>query len=481
MPPANAYHALLASRIVGLEDVRARIWEQGQIVGAPVWVSEIDARDRFLGKDLDFIQAACLKQVRSAPKFICLIDGTYGRTSEWTEGQISILELEIATAAFSKRDTWIFLLAPYDDPDPRIKSLLKSIEISCPQGRIRGPLPQKQVLAEVSRILEAAIETPDVLKVSPLVADLARKRSPSFNFNLSLNDVQFLGSTFSALAERRPDKDQVTRLLVGAEQEASTPDKLAKVWVAIRHLSGAPFTEQKNDEYLPLWERALEQWARASAWYGLHGHFMLGRLAAVNTLSNVRIRMPARMRKDIGPPSIFASAGAAASEYYSIAKLLSSPWQRHRMLGKALWNCNAALREKEVSDLSGLLDIRGHIKLRMFNPLGAVSDLRHALEIRRDTNQSLARIGESEMHLGAVYAQCGLRRLAEPLLEQGVAKLHVAGSNNFLVQGLRHLAAFYGRSGRTADAADALQKAQDIAQRLEIAGQLQQIVKDTQR
>ena len=112
------------------------------------------------------------------------------------------------------------------------------------------------------------------------------------------------------------------------------------------------------------------------------------------------------MQKDLGPPSIFADAGAAASEYYSIAKLVPSRWQRHRLFGKALWNCNAALWENAVSDPSGLLDIRGHVKLQMFNPVGGVSDLRRTLEIRRDTGQPPGRIGESEMHLGRAYAYC---------------------------------------------------------------------------
>ena len=81
------WHALLASRLVGLEGLRRRIWEQGQRSGTPVWVSEIDAKDQFSGKDLDTIQVACLKQVRAAPKFICLLDGSFGTT--WNEGQIS--------------------------------------------------------------------------------------------------------------------------------------------------------------------------------------------------------------------------------------------------------------------------------------------------------------------------------------------------------------------------------------------------------
>ena len=140
LAPQPHHHALLASRLFGLDDLRRRIWTQGQRSGMPVWVSEIDAHDQFADKNLDYIQVACLRQVRSAPKFFCLIDGSFGTT--WNEGQVSILELELATAAFSKRDIWIFLLAPYDRPDPRIENLLKAIAIAIPNAsdRIRGPL-----------------------------------------------------------------------------------------------------------------------------------------------------------------------------------------------------------------------------------------------------------------------------------------------------------------------------------------------------
>ena len=115
-----------------------------------------------------------------------------------------------------------------------------------------------------------------------------------------------------------------------------TPDKLAQLWIAFRHLSAAPFSNKRFEEYLPLWESALGEWSSASAWYALHGHFFLGRLASVNTLSTIRMRMPDHMRRKLGPPSIFANAGAAASEYYSIAKLVPSRWQRSGFMASCL-------------------------------------------------------------------------------------------------------------------------------------------------
>jgi hypothetical protein len=229
----SSYHALLASGLEGLGRLRQRIWDVGQRAGAAVWVSEIDAADTFEGKSLEFIQVACLKQVRVTPKFICIIDGSYGRTADaaWNEGQISILELELATAAFSHRDTWIFRLTPYDNPDPRIESLLQAIEVSCPAARLHGPLNEEQLLANIAWILEPTGQIPETLRLGPLVADLARKRTPVANFDLNRRDVQFLGGTFAPLLSGPPDKERIARLIADAQKETVTPDRLAKLWI----------------------------------------------------------------------------------------------------------------------------------------------------------------------------------------------------------------------------------------------------------
>jgi hypothetical protein len=411
--------------------------------------------------------------VRAAPKFICLIDGSFGTT--WNEGQISILELELATAAFTGRDVWIFLLAPYDRPDPRIESLLKAIAIACPATRIQGPLGHDEVQTRIARLLEPLGTKAQTLGVGPLVQDLARRRSPALPFALNVRDVQFLNGAMAPLFEGAPDEAVIGRLLAQAEAETVTPDKLARLWIAIRHLSAAPFTDKRFEAYLPLWESALGKWSSASAWYGLHGHFFLGRLASINTLSLIRARMPTRMRATLGPPSIFADAGAAASEYYSISKLVPSRWQAYRLLRKALWNCNAALASGGLADPTGVLDIRGHVRMRLFNPFGGLRDLRRALARRLDNGESAGRIGESEVHLGRAYVECHLYGKAEQLLESGVARLCTTNNFEFTAQALRHLAALHGARGRRNEAVRVLRQAEGLARQHEIEGQLRQI------
>ncbi|GMT47133.1 MAG: hypothetical protein IEMM0007_0699 [bacterium] len=473
------YQAFLASRLKGLEELRSHIWEQGQKSGFPIWVSEFSLCQEFKSKSLDEIQVICLKQVRIASKFICVLDGSFGTT--WNAEQVSILELEIATAAFSKRDIWIFLLSPFNNPDRRILSLLKSIRLACPVARIWESVTKDQLYAAIERIIEPVERQHETIGAGPLVQDVARKRTPFLNFNLNLRDVQFLDGNFSPLLDTQPDKMGIKQLLIKAEEEDVIPAKMAKLWVVIRHLSTAPYTDQKYENFLPLWAQTLTHWSSASAWYSLHGHFYLGRLAAINTLFTIRSYMPLQMKAEIGPPSIFANNGAVASEYYSIAKLVPSWYVKQNLLRKALWNCNRALEASPGSDSSGLLDIRGHIKLAMLNPAGGIFDLKRALAIRLAKDQDPGRVGESEMHLGRAYAACRLFRKAERLLEDGVAKLETTDRYPFTVQGLRHLGTFYSQVGRRADATRVLRKAQVLASEHEIQGQLYQVEEELRK
>lgn len=471
-----SYYAFLASRIEGHTDLRKHIWSQGIKSGRPIWVSDFWEKNEFENKSLEEIEVTCLKYVRSAPKFICVLDGSFGTPLK--EEQVSILELELATAAFTKRDIYIFLLVPFDNPDQRILNLLQAVRMACPVARIRESVTKDQLYSAIDCILQSVEREHETMMVGPFVQEIASKRTPFLNFNLNRRDVQFLDGKFSPLLDAQPDEADIKNLLAKAAKEDVIPEKIAKLWAAFRHLSTAPYTDRKYEIFLPLWIKTLSQWASAAAWYSLHGHFYLGRLAAINTLFRVRAHMPPRMRREIGPSSTFSDNGAVASEYYSIAKLVPSWYVKQSLLRKALWNCNAALEVSTASDHSGLLDIRGHIKLRMLNPVGGISDLKRALRIRREKDQGPGRIGESEVHLGRAYAACRLYRKAERLLEDGVAKLETTDRHPFFIQGLRHLGTFYARAGRRSDAIEVLLKARDKASEYEIQGQLHQVEKE---
>ena len=93
--------------------------------------------------------------------------------------------------------------------------------------------------------------------------------------------------------------------------------------------------------------------------------------------------------------------------------------------------------------MTGLLDIRGHVKMPMLNLPGGLADLKAALRLRLEENAPETKIGESEAHLGAAYLKCKMYHKAERLLVEGVTKLRPSESHQFAAQALRHLADLY--------------------------------------
>jgi hypothetical protein len=112
-------------------------------------------------------------------------------------------------------------------------------------------------------------------------------------------DVTFLDGGFAPLTDKPPNEHLVSTMLSRSAAAADEPTRLVYAWMAIRHLCAAPYNDSNFASYLPLWDAALSRWAAASAWYGLHGHHYLGRLAAVNTLLAVRQRLT-----EIGKPLV---------------------------------------------------------------------------------------------------------------------------------------------------------------------------------
>jgi tetratricopeptide (TPR) repeat protein len=244
--------------------------------------------------------------------------------------------------------------------------------------------------------------------------------------------------------------------------------------MAVRHLCAAPYNDSKFAAYLPLWDAALSRWAAASAWYGLHGHHFLGRLAAVNTLLAVRQRLAETTTAGGTPQSIQGTRGALASEYYSIAKSTGSRKQRRVLLKRALANVDLALLEA-TSDQSGLIGIRGSILQALGRLREGLSDYRRMFDLRVDNGENEGRIGEAEAELGMGYLRLGHVWLAGRLLGRGVANLERSGRAEFLVRALRKLATFYLVTLRPWRALSTLKRAYTIADGAEMEGQLRQI------
>lgn len=249
------------------------------------------------------------------------------------------------------------------------------------------------------------------------------------------------------------------------------PNKLGRLWVAFRHLSSVPFVDKRYSNFKPLWHELWGQWSRAAAWYGLHGHLFLGRLAALTSVRDI-YEYGGTGAQFID--SIHTTSGAVASELYSIAKRVTSLRLKTTLRQKALHFVQEALDEKQ-SEQSGLLAIRGSIYLSFFRIGRAVADYERVVRLRQEAGETPNRIGEAEADLGMAYFWQGKIHKARNLLEAGVAKLESSGDIPFTIRALRKLCLFHILTFKRKEASAIYDRANALASKHEVGGQTLQL------
>jgi hypothetical protein len=461
--------AFLASRMLPLLDARKAIFDRGQNEGVPVWVSEHSGAST-AQQDPQAIRLRCLKAVRDCPIFICVLDGTYG--SPLDQSDVSILELEIFMAALAGKPIRMIQIdrAP---SDPRLTSLIAGIRAASVQPitmerSSRADLPSV-VAAIAANAANAANASPTTTRLNfgGFLQWLARAR---FVLRLirSSSDIQFLNGVQAPIAPYPSDESLIRGLIGEARASTAIPDAIAALWTAFRHLSTMPNDGAGRGDQLALRRAFFGEWARCAAWYGLHGHLYLGRLAAVNSA-----RLLAAPRSE--DETIQSSSGAMASEYYSIAKQIPSRTLRFALRVRALQLLNEALVRGEPEP-SGLLAIRGSVKFSIGRPFSAIDDYKAVVALRSRGGFSIGEVGEAESELGFGYHLMRRNSRAEPLLVSGVEKLRLDDRPEFTVRALRKLARFYRGSGRHDEARRSFHEALTLARTRELNGQLSQLL-----
>lgn len=455
-----------------LNDLRRSIHRLGHDLGRPIWVAEVDGQE--LGRSPEEIQIACLERVRRLEEFICIVDGSYG--TPWNLAELCVLELEIIVATLAGKRFHFFLLSPYD-ADSRTESLLRVVRKVRPDVATTKPLGADEILCTLSQRLKGTRSRRAHRVDNPVDSN----QDPWLQSERDL-DVLFLDGSFAPLDEDSPGdslESLVRQVLarISAGKDHST--RLVYAWMAIRRLSAAPYSNSECVRFLPLWEEALSQWARAAAWYGLHGHHFLGRLAALNTLLLIRKRLAAPSACS-SAPSIHATGGALASEYLSMAKSVQSKSLKLILRRRALGAVNAALQENH-QDHSGLLAIRGSALQALGHLHAGLREYRKVLHLRLAAGEDLGRIGEAESELGWGYLLCSvldpwLFARARHLLTHGAALLRNTDRFEFTVRALRKLGIFHLITLNLSGARRTLESAVAIARSKEVRGQLRQIM-----
>lgn len=448
----NSPIAFFSSRFAGFEDFRKKIYELGQSLGQSIWVAE-HSEPSLTTRPSEEIIDVCLKKVRDARLFLCVLEGGYGQSASLNLANVSLLELELFQAALGQKSIHIYLLEPFY-PDPRLESFLHALQIVYPDA-IRPCTNKEEALERIKRLVHRQTRrllfAPFTLPIKIfrlLVQQLARSRSSAYPGISVLRDIRFLDAAFAPYSPSA-DRDLVQALIEEARSTSHQPTRLARSWMAIRHLCAAPYTDPKYSDFLPLWDESLSNWASASAWYGLHGHIYLGRLAAVNTLLDIRQRTPIHSHGMDPTIQVHGTRGAIASEYYSISKTVPSRRDQRILLEEALSQVEMALDVKRT-DRSGLLAIRGSVLLALGRLEEAILDYLSVLRLREEEEEEYnpGRIGEAKAELGYAYLQAGRFREAQSCLEAGVALLESTNSGGFTVSAKKKLALYYFRTGR---------------------------------
>ncbi len=458
-----------ASRLPELSELRRWAYERG---AGRVWVSEHSAQHlgSQLSSDPDSVRVACLRQVQASRCMICVFNGAYGSViaAERVASlglEISLLELELMTAVLTRVPTIVLLLGDVP-PDARIQDLWSILEEQ-ETVQIEPTIYSMQSIKERLTVLidELARRSPAPKQFMTTVAQhrLTRLANP-----LSRPDIHFLSNVqgFS----KRTDPDLVRELTGRIGAESNQYDKLAVLWMALRHCT--PLDRSAPREYLEATSRALAGWVGAASWAGLHGHSYVGALAALQTIKVISGLVGSSGNE--GRESVLsATNGGLASEYYSSSKLMDNKHDRNILLQRAAETIDAAINNRE--SLDRVLPIKGSILIALGRRQEALATFSKVLQLRLESpSPSLAMIGEAEADLGWGYFLTGRVAKARELLERGTTKLRDSGNIAFTVKQLRKLAVVAAPRSPSRSW-EALIEAHDFARKHGLTDQMQQM------
>jgi len=452
-------YAFLSSLYTEHKRLREDLYNIGK---GRLWVAEHS--DKALADRPPFeIIDILIDRVREADLFICVLGGPHLGQDAYDHGtpipvkdhlsNVSYFEIELYQAALLQKPIALFISKGFS-PQTRLRTVLDILQFAFPDA---WPIPMddQEIIEEVGALLESENQS-SIIHYKRLVTGFDNTRSKPLKSSGPNHEILFLNGAFE---QRRsfPDKELIESI-ISIDTTVDHERRLTRLWIAIRELMAAPYYEPRYKEFRELWNKSLGLWAKAGAWYGLHGHIYMGCIAALHSMAEVReiIRQSSTTSKD--PVMTGHPGGPLASAYYSIAKKS----YRRRNLKKALWHLERGMNEKS-SDLSGLYAIRGSIHRQLGHFFKAVCDYRTTLYLREKSGAPEAQIGEALSELGFGYLFLGRWIKAVNCLERGVEMLEQTTPSGFLVRAKRKLAIAYRVTGRLSKARELKADADKLA------------------
>jgi tetratricopeptide (TPR) repeat protein len=464
----------LCRRAPGLEDLRAQIYHE---VGRKTYVyvdEQFKHRDTERQDDLEAADELICR-VREANTFICILGGSSHGSPIKVDGipsSASFFEIELYQAALLQKKIHVFVRSDFT-PEPRLGALLHILRDTFCEWRNIKRQTDSEILAGVKRVVDGtlghparrswlALRAPIDRFVQALYAARARNRPAPSIFFLSGDTDPTRG---------KPRVEIIRPLVQDIERQRNEEKRLSRLWIGLRELMALNHQDLQDQELLGYWNRLLAEWARAGAWYGLHGDTPLGCLAALNSLTQVRSRIAMLFLATTESGDTAFPGGALASSKYSIAKRLYVKQDRLARFNEALSDLGRSL-DIERGDISGLLAIRGSILRQIGRISDCIDDYEKVLGMRRERNAPPNEIGEALSELGYAYLRQFSPRRGLRLCEEGVEKLRQGGRPGFLARALRKLAVAYLINGRFVKAYETRQEARAAALNFGVLDQL---------
>lgn len=460
------YPIFLSSLCRELYDLRKKIYED--IGGCNlVYVDEqVEWRDIKQQEDIEAVDEL-IRRVREANIFICVLGGKRHGSPikiDLRPSAVSFFEIELFQAALLEKEVHLFVRDDFV-PEPRLQRLLEILRFAFPEWFNQQRLTDQQITERVKRLVGKerrkfflnpfnAIRAPINRLVQALY--IARGRN-SFNSPLLFLDEEFETRVSS------PDQQIIISLQKQITTELNEEKRLSRLWIALRELMSAPYTNLKDHTILFQWNEILGKWASAGAWYGLHGDMPLGCLAALNSMVKVRQQLGRLSIKNVASEQTAYPGGALASAKYSIAKRLFVKADRNTRLNEALNDIQQSLKLSVNFDDSGLRAIKGSIFRQLGRVTEAISEYDAVLKIRHKKAASDASIGEAMSELGFGYLRQWNLPKGLQYCKEGVALMRNGASAGFLARGLRKLSLAYLVNGKLLKAHDAWHESKKVA------------------
>jgi tetratricopeptide (TPR) repeat protein len=451
------------------QELRSRIFKIGERVGRFVFVDEEVWERDLADEDCLAIADYLIRKVREAKVFICILGGSrHGDPIRFDErdSSVSFLEIELFQAALLRKPIHLFVLEGFS-PEPGLAGILEVLRFALPNSSIHERLSELDLEERVSRILQTSpkLERQPLFPlghsvIRKLVQTLYFARAPKPRYTRR-TDVLFLNGSLSG-GTGPLDEDLVVRILRASKEQRDEELRLARIWLAIRELMKCTPDSYRDPELLVHWNMALDQWASAAGWYGLHGHLYMGALAAFNSMAKVRKTLRENVHSIADPNAIRYPGGQLASARYSIAKRLYGK-AKDSLLKEALDDANIAIRDGE-DPLGSTLSVRAAIHRARGDIALAVQDFEEVLRRREQAGAGAGPMGVALSNLGYAYIHQRRLWLGRDLLEKGVELLEGNFRTGFLARAKHKLAIAYFLTGRPLRAYEERREARRIAQ-----------------